>query len=191
MKKLIGTGLALAAAVLGWACNSGNSGNGGSGVASGACLDIIRVLQQDQRVQSKHDHTRVRRRCYVHQPQQPVLQQGSASWKQLDEREARELRAAVGLSSCESLSQSVEGDACKTAPGMLANGSPCGDDSQCSGQRCDTSTQSDGGFTTTTSSVCGKCVTRPPSMCGDAGACVAHKGASTIRLLLRASASPP
>jgi len=175
MKKLIGAGLglALAAAGLGLACsNSGNAGNGAAVTASGACADVFSAYCNKINQCSPSTVTQEFgdvATCINRSSQGcSRLQLPGSSWTS-DKLEA--CSVAVSLSSCDGLSLAIEGDACKTAPGMLANGSPCADSSQCSGGSCDTSTQiTDAGFSST-SSVCGKCSTRPPSTCGDAGAC--------------------
>jgi hypothetical protein len=85
--------------------------------------------------------------------------------------------AVISSSSCQSISEGISSDACKSEPGTLANGTPCGDDSQCAGGNCNTSTSSDGGVVSQ-STFCGKCETRTPSTCGDAGACTSTEQCS-------------
>lgn len=77
--------------------------------------------------------------------------------------------AVINASTCQDLTQGITSDACKTGPGSLANGSPCGDSAQCAGGSCNKSPSSDAGASAP-NVFCGVCATAAPP-CRDAGTC--------------------
>jgi hypothetical protein len=69
-------------------------------------------------------------------------------------------KALEQITTCDALATylaSTDGNLCAALPGALANGTPCLDDSQCSGGFCGPSSD-DGG-----NSICGSCMATPPA----------------------------
>jgi hypothetical protein len=163
---------AIFAAVLGTDCNS--SANGTPGSASAACSDLVSALcdkiNECNPVEIATEYgdvtsckTRTSLSC-ANFDQLP-----GTSWTP-DKVEA--CATAFRTAQCEEgLLEGFGSDACKSEPGSLPNGSPCGDSSQCAGGHCNKIATTDGGLTT--SGPCGVCETGPSaSTCGDAGPCI-------------------
>jgi hypothetical protein len=164
----------LAGAALAAGCDKGGSGNGAGigGPTASACGEVVTAIC------NKTNECNATDIVVAYGSLDACISQVNRNCAQFDQWPGTSwtsdklltCAAAVRASSCP-LDDTYNSDACKTAPGSLANGSACVDNSQCSGGRCNMTMSGDAG-TVVPSIECGVCETRTSSTCGDAGTCV-------------------